>query len=230
MNTQHQAIEGLEEFDQTDIIVPRRTLVQPMTKLQPLGIKAAPGAFIDKTSKKVYGEPFEIVVLTLKKNRALSHPYGAAEKGYRCWSSDGKTPDGDVENPVSSSCAGCPEANKDLQYNLLCMDVKETLENGVPSVFWFTARKSSRFRAQDLINNFVSTRTSPRARIVTMEGIQPANMRQGNYYVANFRDVTMMTDQVQPYVEAAVALYATAVENAPADDEIAQVSDDSTPF
>ena len=230
MNTQHNTLEGLEEFDQTDIIVPRRTLVQPMTKLSTLGIKAAPGAFIDKTSKKVYSDPFPIVVLTLKKNRALSHPFESKEKGYRCWSSDGRTPDADVENPISTSCLGCPEAGKDLQYNLLCLDVNETLENGVPSVFWFTARKSSRYRAQDLINNFVSTRTSPRARVVTMEGIQPANMRQGNYYVASFRDVTVLPEKLQPYVDAAVALYASAAEQAPADEDIAPVDDNSTPF
>jgi hypothetical protein len=220
---------GLEDFDQDDMVVPRRVLVQPTTKTKELGIsKAMPGSFLDKASKTLYNEPLEIVILAIKKDRALSHDFGSGEQGYRCWSKDGKSPDADVENPLTPTglCKDCDYKDKDLQYNLLCMDVKETKDAGVPQVFWFTARKSSSFPVKQLTTAWINRRKAPKEYVVTMEGVQ-SNSKKGNFYVVNFRDVTVLPDSLVDDVEAAYSLYASRDAGAVSDEDTAE---SVTPF
>jgi hypothetical protein len=71
-------------------------------------------ALVNKDDEPV--STVHVVVLNHNKARSRSFYEGAYEEGKSkppaCWSNDGEVPDSDVKEPVSPSCASCPNAVK----------------------------------------------------------------------------------------------------------------------
>lgn len=98
--------KGLEEVDRTDMVIPRFSIVQPMSD----GSETSMGMIRDAIS----GEDFEglegVVLLKVRKGRIYFAKDDDDAEGLICASDDRVFPAKRIESPVSTSCAGCPSS------------------------------------------------------------------------------------------------------------------------
>lgn len=105
-NASITSIPGFEEFDRSDVTLPRRKIVQGTTR----GVDATlAGQFYDtvgETSKKV----LRAVPLRYSHTRAMFTEGDFTDKSLICASRDGRVPRSDIATPASQVCDGCPYA------------------------------------------------------------------------------------------------------------------------
>ena len=223
-------MESLAQEDPLSLKIPRRQMVQPSTKLKDLGIKAAPGNFVDKDNKAVFAS-MDVVVLRSTKSRLLMPPFGSKDNKPRCYSEDGLRPSSRVEHPLSPTglCRDCEFAKEDDQTNLLCLDVKLTEETGQPHVFWFTAKKSSLNITRQFLDSFRKRGKRPVDHIVTMTA-EPGKSDKGNFVVVVFGDERPVPEDFKRQVATAWHMYS---QHASSDEELEQANkpqEDEVPF
>lgn len=202
-------LESLANEDPANLIISRRVMVQPTSKLKDLGIKASPGQFIDKHAKVVF-DSMDVVVLKSTKSRVLLPPFGSKEGNKpRCWSEDGIRPSTRVETPLSPTefCKDCEHKGEDEQYNLLCYDVQLSQQNGYPNVFWFSAKKSSLGIVRSWLDSFRRQGKRPVDFKVTMLGEQ-GKSDKGNFFVVKFDDLQEIPSNIKNDVALAWHTYA----------------------
>jgi hypothetical protein len=94
--TTHQP-RGLEDVDQEDLVIPRFSIVQPMSE------EGTPGHFRDNIGGAESEDLVGLVPLKWRKGRVYFD-----DDGLRCASDDRITPADRIEEPVADRCAGCP--------------------------------------------------------------------------------------------------------------------------
>jgi hypothetical protein len=205
MSTELPVNAGLEGFDQEDLIVGRRTMVQNTSKT------GDPGTFYDETNKQTVRnrDKMRVVILAIRKERTLFYPMGGEKKGRQCWSDDAKTPSPDVPNPVASSCAACPNNKKDLQYNLLCLDMDDMEEYGAPTPFMIRAKGTSLFPVRTFVSSLTSRRKRPLDYIVTMVAKKDSNQK-GRFIVMSLENLDPVSEDLRPVIEEAYKTYVNA--------------------
>jgi hypothetical protein len=110
----------LAAFEGKDNVLPRDTTPAITFRGKTWRLRQG-GEEIVLTRKNAEGEMepapvVKVVVLNLNQKRSRMFYAGAYEEGKNqspaCWSSDGERPDKDVSQPVSATCASCPNAVK----------------------------------------------------------------------------------------------------------------------
>lgn len=199
-------MRGLEGLGADDFVVPRRSLVQNTSRVDDID-GAAPGMFVDETTRTLVGKSMRVAVLKVRKNRALFWDRESGQKGLRCWSRDAITPDGNVANPVAAVCKDCTEQWRDLAYDFLCYDVEESAKVGVPVVFWLKAKGASLKPARTYLSTLLSRKSKAYDFTATITGPRAVS-KQGSYFVLNFSDVQVTDEALQPLLDEAYNVYA----------------------
>jgi hypothetical protein len=69
-----------------------------------------------KEQASIEDRSMNVIFVKMSHNPSRTYYEGAYKEGQKsspvCWSSDSKTPDPEVKNPVASTCAGCPNSIK----------------------------------------------------------------------------------------------------------------------
>ena len=225
---------GTEDLDESDFPMPRVKMVQNTSRIEGMP-DASPGTFVDASGLVDLGKVVNVVVLKVSKFRALywdaKDPLNAAGKtGLRCKSSDGHTPNQSVEYPLAGKCADCDFKFKDLHYRLLCMDVKRSVDVGLPVVFEHVVKGTSLDPIKKYIGAIVQRDKAPMEFSVDFKAAK-ADKGKGVYYVLqceNVKPLDSMGDTAA-MAKSAYETYAAKLvddESAPAVD----VGDEAMPF
>lgn len=213
---------GLEGIEGTgNVIIPRRALVQPTSQQRKWGLTkpVQAGHFVDKFAK-VSWETMDAVILRSRRSRRLMPPYNQdPEKNKpRCWSNDGIVPAENVKHPLSPTgqCKDCEFNKQDEQLTLLCLDVKQTQENGFPVVFQLTAQKSSLGITASFLRSFGAQRKRPADYVVTISS-EPGKNESGNYLVLKYTTTGPVPEDLKENVAIAYHMYSDSIASAPAD-------------
>lgn len=202
---------GMEEFDATDLIIPRRQYVQPTSNIKGMP-NALPGTFIDIDSKQQLAAEMEIVILEINKTRVLFWDQKRDNKvGLRCKSNDAIVPvilrdkDDNPIRPVADMCEDCEFKDDDLVYELLCLDAKMTRETGDPVLFWMGAKGTSRKTVQQYVSMMRQLKKALAS--YTIKVTCPRTPGR-SYVILNFSDYAVVGDDLKPIVYQAYQTYA----------------------
>jgi hypothetical protein len=127
---------GFEGLTQDDVVIPKVALIQAGTNTD--GIEdAVPGGFMDIDAKTYLGKELHVAILRVTRERVLwwNKEKDGGKTGLRCASKDTIRPDSRIDSPPASLCATCGFKGRDLVYDVLFLDLKQTEEFGAPVVF-----------------------------------------------------------------------------------------------
>lgn len=219
---------GFDDWNDNEVIIPRVVLSQALTNIK--GLEDTPkGKYIEKNSATILGTSVDVVVLRARQHRTLFHEGG--KKGRKCWSDDSIVPSPDVQQPVSNQCAGCPNERKDLVISILCLDVKRSLEQGEPVVFWHDAKKTAIRPIRDYIRGVKSQKRGLPEFIVTLNVEKKSSEQGAQWFVPAPADVRTTTGATRDLAKAA---YQQHVANTPSrvvtEDIDTEVGEEDIPF
>jgi len=175
-------IEGMEEVERGDYILPRRRLVQFMSKLD-----AEPGTFHDNLTGEAKAQ-IRAVILRMSKSRVMWSDDLTAPP--LCASDDALVKRDDfADNECGPVCSECPHAEWNgnepppcrLVYNFLCVDVDD---GDVP--FVLSCASTAVRPAKRLISSFVLRRSPFYSREVIISS-ELVNDDRGKWYVPVFK-------------------------------------------
>lgn len=199
-------MQGLEDFGTSDFVIPRRSLVQNTSRVDDIE-DAHPGVFIDETTRTVVGKTMHAALLKVKKNRALFYPIESGKKGLKCWSADAVVPHPTAVEKQADTCESCQFSKKDMQYDMLFYDIDESERLGAPVVFWLRAKGTSLFPARTFISTLLQRKKRAFDLTVKISAAKSTG-KNGSYFVMNFADLSMASDELLPQLEAAYEVYA----------------------
>jgi hypothetical protein len=169
-------IEGLESLDKGDVILPRKTILQPTSKKSD-----QPGYFYDNLTSQAV-QAIDCVILNITHTRSLWSGDPADERP-ECASMDGVT---GSRHGACSSCEFNPKNNPSLWekgmkrcgpgYLILAVD------RATDSMFIFSALKTSAKPVKPLITSFIQKRKPPFAFVTRLETMRQQN-DLGKFYV-----------------------------------------------
>ena len=184
-------IDGLEDIDREDIIIPRLRIVQPTSREATNGVPA--GSFVSNLDGSAF-EQCRIVPLSWKKGRIL---FNEGDEKPSCRSNDGLMPSDRIASPVSECCAKringslktvCPSAQwlddappacaQTYQLCALNLDLSE-------SPFLVGFKGTSIRPVKTLISFFVQRKMPPYSYSCQMSLRKETN-RRGTFFVAEF--------------------------------------------
>lgn len=100
------SIPGFEEFDRSDVTLPRRKIVQGTTRNVDATLAGQFYDTVGETAKKV----LHAVPLRYSHTRAMFTDGDFTDKSLICASRDGRVPRSDIAQPANTVCEGCPYA------------------------------------------------------------------------------------------------------------------------
>lgn len=192
------------------LIVSRRELIQPSTKLKDLGLRQGDNHFVDRQAKVLFG-PTEVVILKTWRSRLLMPAYGQDGNKPRCFSEDAIRPSNRVQNPMSSTglCKDCQFKDQDEKINLLCYDVKLSENNGKPEVFSVSLKPSS----MGIVSRWLLGLQRQKKRvpdvIVTIGGT-PGRSEKANINVLEFTNERPVPQELKDEIGLAYHMYVGA--------------------
>ena len=184
--TDTEPVEGLEDFDPSDLIIPRLKLVQPSSA------EGTPGALLSNLSGEEY-DSLRFVPLSIRKGRVL---WEEGNDMPICRSSDALRPDEGIESPQNSVCAerrkgrtvdvcsmgkwgdGPPPCK--LNYTILGLDIDHDEQP-----FMITLSGTSIKPTKKLISTFTLRRKSIYSMSVVLS-TQKGRSKHGSFYVVSF--------------------------------------------
>lgn len=171
-------LDGLEDIDQSDLMLPRVRVIQPTSKLD-----GPAGSFHNSLSGESKPQ-IHAVLLRVTKSRVCWDPSDLAAPPL-CASDDARTPRAANLGTYSADCASCPMAQwgKDgeppqcrLTYNFLAADLDD---EGTP--FILSLAGASVKNARKIVSVFVLKRKKLFSRPVKIESVEVKNDR-GRYF------------------------------------------------
>lgn len=198
------AIEGLEGLNQQDLILPRKTIIQPSSKRE--GADEHLGYFHDNLSNEMVPS-IEAVILQISHARTLWSG-DQSDSTPECASYDG------VTGRVYGACADC-QFNYDADPGVWGdKDIKQcrkgylflSSDRADGSMFLLGAMGTSVKPARILISSFVQKRRSPFSAVVKFE-TQKIIEEKGKYYILKATISKWLTDdETREYREMHLAL------------------------
>lgn len=187
---------GYEGIDRTDLIIPRIKIVQPTSQ------NGTPGKFISNLTGEEYDE-LKVVFLKATKGRVYWESLDL-EADPICRSSDGYSPDPNLEEPVDSICGKregnrfvpvCPKAlwTEDPPeckgtYNLLAIDQS----SGMP--FWISLHGLQISPTKRFISGMILKKRNLFDARVTLR-LTEVKAPKGKCFVISFEDIEELSDK-----------------------------------
>lgn len=207
MSDSYNSRAGLDDWDQSDFVVPRVSIIQPTSSKHSEGA----GEFYDESDKIRLGKSLDVVLLKVTKSRALFWPMDSERKGVQCRSADAKFPDADITSPCATECKGCKNEQKDLQFDLLFLDTKRSKEFGQPVVFMLRAKGASLRPTRAYITGIIQRNKHIFDFGVTLKLMKNPPGTKGSYFFLQYEGVTSLQSsdtEMHTMAEEAFALYA----------------------
>jgi len=226
---------GYEDFDQSDLIIPRIKLVQPTSRT------GTPGKFIMNLTDEEFSE-MDIVVIKATRSRIWWSEDLSMEDPL-CKSNDFMSPDSSIDEPPSLKCAEYMDRNGARSLNVICEKAK-WLDNNRPDCnqvfnilclssenmpFWMSLSGSSIAP----IKRFISVIALQRKKLWQFQAKMTAAeiIKPNRHYVVKFSKVVGLGEDRLPTVtELVTALHGQSIQTTQASDTAATDSGDAAPF
>lgn len=207
-------VPGFEQFDPSDIVMPRRKIVQATTRDVD---DALVGQYLDTLSGEAKKE-VNVVILRYGHTRAMFTEGNFTAEALVCASTNGKTPRPNIANPQSRLCETCPMAQWGddgekpqcrFGYTFLMVDSEDD------SPFMITFAGTAIKPAKKLISG-VALKKRPFYSFNVRMGIEKKQDERGKWYAPTFGFAAMTSKaEIEHYAEmfrgfAAIQLEADA--------------------
>lgn len=226
--------EGFESLDQSDLIIPRWTIVQSTTNYE--GSDQHIGEF-RRNIDGAYVKTLDVVMLSCARTRLLWSG-DLTERRPECFSRDaviGSQPrqilddGGEGELAVYGTCGDCgfnPQFNRELMgqiqrgdivkscnfgYTFLMIDNIDSADSGMTSMALLGAMGNSVRPCKTLISQFVTRRKPTYSAIVTLDTEKQTNDRGKFYVLKPFVKEWLTGARLQQFAQACAAMKGAAV-------------------